>query len=81
MHGESPIERAIRAAGSPAALAHAVGVTVAAVSYWKKGGHIRADRVLAICEAAGWAVTPHELSPDLYRYETDGLPPEVRKAA
>ena len=40
-----------------------------------------ADRVLAICEAAGWAVTPHELSPDLYRYETDGLPPEVRKAA
>lgn len=80
MHGSTPIEKAIRVLGSPAALALAVGVTKQAVWLWRKGQRVRHDRVLPICEASEWCVTPHELRPDLYPYTTDGLP-KGREAA
>ena len=31
-------------------------------------------RVIDVCAATGWRVTPHELRPDLYPNADDGLP-------
>lgn len=33
-----------------------------------------AEYVLAISEAIGWKLTPHQLRPDIYPLPTDGLP-------
>jgi DNA-binding transcriptional regulator YdaS (Cro superfamily) len=64
---ESPIERAFRLAGGQAEVARRLGVSPQAVSKWSR--RVPAERVLALCAAAGGAVQPWELRPDLYPRE------------
>lgn len=33
--------------------------------------------VIPVCEVFEWAVSPHELRPDLYPNAWDGLPPDI----
>ncbi|EMD2746394.1 MULTISPECIES: YdaS family helix-turn-helix protein [Enterobacterales] len=65
------IENAINRSGSASALGALIGVSKMAVSQWRRKG-VPADRVLQIYGVTG--VTPHELRPDLYPNNTDGLP-------
>lgn len=61
--------------GSKARVARIAKVSHQAVSKWSC---IPAELVLDVCADYGWAVTPHELRPDLYPHPDDGLPPELR---
>lgn len=72
------LREASKAVGSMQALAEKLHITKGAVSQWEMAP---AERVLGIAEATGWAVTPHQLRPDLYPHPDDGLPPEQRKCA
>ena len=65
----SPLERAIKAAGSQKKLAEQLGVGQTAVSNWvtRKHRRIPAERVLPIEALTG--VSRHELRPDLYPRE------------
>jgi len=60
-------------------LAASVGCTQGMVHQWVSGlRRIAADRVLIICRATDWNITPHELRPDVYSNPTDGLPADKR---
>lgn len=61
---ETPIEKAVIAAGSQSALARAVNVTPQAVQQWVESGRVSHKKVLAVETATG--VSRHELRPDLY---------------
>lgn len=58
---EPELESAIRIAGSPSALAKAIGVKLPSVCCWNR---VPAQRVLQIEKALG--ISRHELRPDLY---------------
>lgn len=60
------IERAAQLMGGQSALARKLGCTPQAVSKMCATGRVPAERVLAIEEATGGAVTRHDLRPDLY---------------
>ena len=60
-------------AGGVVALSKTLGLSRGAVSQWDT---VPADRVLAVCAATEWMVTPHDLRPDLYPNPTDALPTE-----
>lgn len=46
-------------------------------SHWVTGRKaVTAERVLAIANASGWRLRPHDLRPDLYPNPDDGLPHE-----
>lgn len=75
---ESALSKACRLAGSLTKLAQKVDVTKGAVGQW--GDRVPAERVLDVARAVGFAVTPHELRPDLYPNPTDGLPQEVARS-
>ncbi|CAI1699004.1 MULTISPECIES: transcriptional regulator [Serratia] len=72
----SALDKAIRIAGNASKLAEQLGISSMAVSHWKNRykGVVPSDHVLPIFNLTG--VTPHELRPDLYPNQTDGLPPE-----
>lgn len=44
-----------------------------AVYKWRTAG-IPADRVIPVCQATTWQVTPHMLRPDIYPNPDDALP-------
>lgn len=56
--------------------AAAIGVSREAVRKWVRDG-VPAERVIPICEATRWKVTPHVLRPDLYPNASDALPKEA----
>lgn len=64
--------------GERARIARAVGVAAVLVTQWISTRGFPAERVLAVAEATGWLVTPHDLRPDIYPHPDDGLPPERR---
>lgn len=65
----TPLERAIKAAGSQAALAKCIGVSQQVISVWtkKEGKPVPAEMVVAIETATG--IPRHELRPDLHQAE------------
>lgn len=67
------IKKAIELAGGVGALADLVKVKYQAIQRWRDEG-IPADRVLSVCAAVDWAVTPHELAPHLYPNPNDCIP-------
>lgn len=76
MDTETPLQQAIRAAGSQQKLADQLGIRSASISEWKLRDKVPAERVLAIEAATG--VSRHDLRPDVF-----GPPPakKRRKAA
>lgn len=65
MEAKTPLQKAIDAVGSQAALAAKIGKTQQAVSHWlKKDGRVPAELVLAVETASG--VSRHELRPDIF---------------
>jgi hypothetical protein len=51
------------------------------LSMWLLRENMPSEEVIPVCEATGWAVTPHELEPTLYPYPQDALPKNLRHAA
>lgn len=78
----SPFERVCKSLGSYAAIGAIFTPTISpqGVSKWSEAG-VPSERVLALCRATNFDVTPHELRPDLYPHPDDGLPDERRRAA
>ena len=72
------IKQIAEKAGGVVALSHTLGLSRGAVSQWQV---VPADRVLAVCAASGWAVSPHQVRPDLYPNPSDALPSQQDKAA
>jgi DNA-binding transcriptional regulator YdaS (Cro superfamily) len=65
MSDETPLDRAIRAAGNQAALALKLGVTQQAISYWRtKGNRVPAEYVVKVETATG--IPRGELRPDIF---------------
>lgn len=54
-------------------LAKRLGTTPQTVSLWLNS-ETPAHRVIPVCEALGWKVTPHQMRGDIYPNPTDGLP-------
>lgn len=75
----TPLQRVIEIKKSQTALADAIGVKQAHIWNWlnRDGGRVPPSKVIAVSRAVSWAVTPHELRPDVYPNATDGLPTEV----
>jgi DNA-binding transcriptional regulator YdaS (Cro superfamily) len=84
-----PLAKVIAIIGGQKALADALskkpGVSV-------KQGHVwswlnvtqdgtPSEHVINACEVVGFEVTPHELRPDIYPYQHDGLPEHLRQVA
>ncbi|EMH0680400.1 YdaS family helix-turn-helix protein [Klebsiella aerogenes] len=67
------LQRAIDAVGSTKKFSQALGISEQAVGRWKNKykGRVPASRVLSVFQATG--VTPHELRPDLYPRQNDGI--------
>jgi len=61
---ETPIQRAVRHAGSQSNLARRVGVSAQAVQQWVDSGRVSYKRAVAVSRATG--VPLCELRPDLY---------------
>ena len=64
MHGMEALERAIRIAGSQAALASICGVVQGAVANWKSRGNVPPEYCPAIERATNGAVTRRDLRPE-----------------
>lgn len=54
-------------------LANKLGINSQNVYLWRKKG-VPVERIIEVCETLKWAVTPHELDPNIYRNPTDSLP-------
>ncbi|WP_337234902.1 transcriptional regulator [Proteus terrae] len=75
MHQENYTEKAIRTIGVPSAVSRMFGFnSPQSVFNWIKNNKVPAERVIQLCELGGWVVSPHQLRPDLYPNQTDGLP-------
>ena len=59
--------------GVRSGIARALNISHQAVAKWTSNG-IPSGRVIEVCIATGWRITPHELRPDLYPNPEDGLP-------
>lgn len=64
---QTPIDRAIAAAGGQSALAKQLGISQAMVSHWLTGRKaITPERAKQIEDATGGLVKRHELRPDIF---------------
>ncbi|MDY6798533.1 MAG: YdaS family helix-turn-helix protein [Pseudomonadota bacterium] len=58
-------------------LADHLNVTQGLIYQWLSGHRkVSAEKALAVSEATDWQVTPHELRPDIYPNQSDGIPLE-----
>ncbi|VWD20527.1 helix-turn-helix domain-containing protein [Burkholderia contaminans] len=60
------------------AVARLLNVRPWAISKWRRS--IPPGRVLWLAEQTGWRKTPHQLCPEIYPNELDGLPPALQLA-
>lgn len=83
MNPKEHLQRAIDLAGNPSKLAEKVeGKTTAShVFNWlnRDRGGVSPSSVIAVCRAVDFQVTPHQLRPDIYPNEADGMPTKSRK--
>jgi len=63
---DSPLNRAVKAAGGASALGRSLGITSQAISQWDI---VPAERVIAVERATDGKITRYELRPDLYPIE------------
>lgn len=70
----------IKRAGGREVVGRIFGITGQAVSLWYPQG-VPGERVMPLCKAIEFKVTPHELRPDLYPHPQDGLPEPLRNQA
>lgn len=66
MKPKTAIKRAIKHAGSQAALAKACGVTQQAVQQWSASGSVPPHRVRAVVLACDGKITLSDLRPDIF---------------
>jgi DNA-binding transcriptional regulator YdaS (Cro superfamily) len=86
---KTPLEQLIDIFGSQKGLADAlnadekpkIAITQSHVWKWvnKTKDGIPAEHVIPAGRVSQWKITPHQLRPDLYPHETDGLPEHLRK--
>ncbi|WP_426817896.1 YdaS family helix-turn-helix protein [Winslowiella sp. 2C04] len=68
-------ERAVLAVGSLSAVSREFEFkSVQSVANWIINNQVPADRVIQLCSLGRWAVSPHELRPDIYPNPNDGKP-------
>ncbi|CAN0620497.1 transcriptional repressor of cell division inhibition gene dicB [Burkholderia multivorans] len=69
------VAEALDMLGGDSAVARLLNVRPWAVSKWRKA--IPPGRVLWLAEQTGWRKSPHQLCPEIYPNESDGIPPAV----
>lgn len=83
MTPKESLQLAIELAGNTNKLAEKVGgkVTPSHVFNWlnRDRDGVSPHSVIAVCKAVGYQVTPHQLRPDIYPNESDGLPRKLSK--
>lgn len=68
-------EKAVKSVGSMSEVSRRFGFSsVQSVANWVSKNRVPPERVIPLCEWGGWAVTPHQLRPDIYPNVKDGLP-------
>lgn len=70
----------IKAAGGREAVCRIFGITGQAVGLWYASG-VPGEKVLPLCAAVNFKITPHEVRPDIYPHPDDGLPAAMRDQA
>ena len=73
------VKKAIKIAGGVGALAERMGVAYQAVQRYRDK-KLPANRVIAMCAAVDWRITPHQLAPELYPNSRDGIPKKISRA-
>ncbi|MGL4696348.1 YdaS family helix-turn-helix protein [Enterococcus larvae] len=68
----------LRNSVSQRAIAKALGISPQAVNQWFSKSLIPPRYVLPICEMTGWKVVPHDVRPELYPSQDDGVPTHLR---
>ncbi|HGX0749846.1 TPA: transcriptional regulator [Escherichia coli] len=69
----------LRSFVSQRAIAKALGISPQAVNQWFSKSVIPPRYVLTICEMTGWKIVPHDVRPELYPSQEDGVPDYLRK--
>jgi DNA-binding transcriptional regulator YdaS (Cro superfamily) len=76
------IERAIKAAGGPTALAKSMGFPYpSTVTNWKRAGTIPPEHCIAVERATAGKVTRYDLRPDVFGPAPKIAAPKKRRAA
>lgn len=70
------VAEALDMLGGDSAVARLLNVRPWAISKWRRA--IPPGRVLWLAEQTGWRKTPHQLCPEIYPNETDGIPPGMQ---
>ncbi|MBR8147049.1 transcriptional regulator [Burkholderia vietnamiensis] len=66
------VAEALDLLGGDSAVARLLNVRPWAISKWRRS--IPPGRVLWLAEQTGWRKTPHQLCPEIYPNERDGMP-------
>lgn len=57
------------------------GLSEPGAKHWRNGiRNVPPERVIEVCAATSWEVTPHEVRPDIYPNPWDGLPIGIASA-
>lgn len=67
----------IKKAGGREAVGRIFSISGQAVGLWYVDG-VPGERVLPLCRAVDFKVTPHQLRPDMWPHPEDGLPDHLR---
>jgi len=70
------LKEKIKSCMSRVGIGNQLGISSQAVSKWMSRGKVPPRRILPLCKALGWKITPHEIDPEAYPSPTDGLPKE-----
>lgn len=74
------VSEAIDSLGGDSAVQKLAGLETSwAVAKWRKS--LPAGRVLWLAEQTDWKYTPHQLGPELYPNQYDGVPPNKKRVA